>query len=297
MMNAVDFYCGQYLVNPVNQLILSPFPTELNKPLLVRLSILYHATVVLVNSQMTSIFYFLLGRVNNSISCACFERNTALAVKILASQKNARAQNYLGYLYESGKGVKQNNEKAFYYYRLAAHQNITNAQLKIGLMYLEGKGITQSDEQQAVFYLKLASDNGSLEARYRLSLLYLSGHGVEKNEKKALQLCQSTANNGYMLAQFKLAKSYEYGLNGVSKNQQKAAEYYKGAADQGHLEAKHRYGIFCCLGQGCSQNNQEAIKYLQSAYDLGYLESKIYLDKILSYENRVRIYHYWNMRE
>jgi TPR repeat protein len=62
--------------------------------------------------------------------------------KPLAELGYAEAQNNLGWLYQQGKGVKQDDEAAFKWYRLAAKQGNAVAQTNLGSMYENGAACT-----------------------------------------------------------------------------------------------------------------------------------------------------------
>ena len=73
-----------------------------------------------------------------------------------AEQGNANAQNNLGVMYDSGKGVPQSYQEAVKWYRLAAEQGNANAQNNLGAMYGSGKGVPQ-DFVQAHKWINLAA--------------------------------------------------------------------------------------------------------------------------------------------
>src|SRR5215470_2049819 len=57
----------------------------------------------------------------------------------LADQGNADAQSRLGFLYQNGRGVPQNDAAAVSWYRKAADQGRAPAQVNLGLFYEEGR--------------------------------------------------------------------------------------------------------------------------------------------------------------
>ncbi len=61
----------------------------------------------------------------------------------LAAGGDARAQAYLGSMYEKGIGVPLNFKVAAGWYRCASQQGIPQAQYALGLMYNGGKGVPQ----------------------------------------------------------------------------------------------------------------------------------------------------------
>ena len=59
----------------------------------------------------------------------------------LAEQGNSDAQFSLGYMYDNGHGVLEDDVEAVRWYRLAAEQGKVYAQFNIGVMYATGKGV------------------------------------------------------------------------------------------------------------------------------------------------------------
>ena len=86
----------------------------------------------------------------------------------LAEQGHALVQSHLGYMYENGKGVPQNDAKAVKWYRKAAEQGYIYAQFNLGVMYANGQGV-QRDYVVAHMWFILAATSGHEEARRLLS--------------------------------------------------------------------------------------------------------------------------------
>jgi TPR repeat protein len=76
---------------------------------------------------------------------AAYQRGDyATALKLwqpLAAQGNAFAQSNLGFMYDSGQGVKRDLGEAAKWYRLAAEQGNPRAQSNLGSMYAAGEGV------------------------------------------------------------------------------------------------------------------------------------------------------------
>lgn len=73
-----------------------------------------------------------------------------------AERGDPRAQSYLGFMYQYGRGVPQNYGLAVYWYRRAAEQGNATAQHLLGLMYDKGLGVV-SDHVLAHMWLNLAT--------------------------------------------------------------------------------------------------------------------------------------------
>jgi TPR repeat protein len=77
----------------------------------------------------------------------------------LADQGDAAAQTLLGYMYEVGQGVAQNDFEALTWYRKAADQGHPPAQHNMGVMYSAGRGVDRDDVAAVLWYRK-AADQG-----------------------------------------------------------------------------------------------------------------------------------------
>src|SRR4051794_26776184 len=88
----------------------------------------------------------------------------------LAEHGDAAAQSYLGFMFETGRGVPQNYTEAAMWYRRAAEQGDSLAQYSLGLLYDKGQGVPR-DIVEANKWLNLstsAAPPGAREARVRL---------------------------------------------------------------------------------------------------------------------------------
>ena len=88
----------------------------------------------------------------------------------LAEKGNTDAQYGLGLIYDSGKGVPQNNAEAVRWYRMAAEQGDADAQSSLGFLYAKGQGVPQ-DLVQAHLWLYLAAAQGDKGAAKERDLL------------------------------------------------------------------------------------------------------------------------------
>lgn len=88
----------------------------------------------------------------------------------LAEQGIPAAQSYLGFMFQTGRGVPQNYTEAAMWYRRAAEQGDTLAQYSLGLLYDRGQGVPR-DIVEASKWLNLATagaPRGAREARARI---------------------------------------------------------------------------------------------------------------------------------
>jgi TPR repeat protein len=88
----------------------------------------------------------------------------------LAEQGVPAAQSYLGFMFETGRGVPQNYTEAAMWYRRAAEQGDSLAQYSLGLLYDKGFGVPR-DIVEAAKWLNLstaAAPRRAREARARI---------------------------------------------------------------------------------------------------------------------------------
>ena len=102
----------------------------------------------------------------------------------LAEQGDAGAQYNLGFMYDRGYGVPENDAEAVKWYRLAAEQGFAPAQFNLGVTYRTGEGIPENDAE-AVRWYHLAAEQGHAEAQNNLGWMHQHGEGVPLNNIKA----------------------------------------------------------------------------------------------------------------
>ena len=116
--------------------------------------------------------------------------------KPLAEQGNASAQYNLGWMYDNGDGVPQDDKTALKWYTLAAEQDDARAQNNLGWMYANGKGVPQ-DYKTAGKWYTLAAEQEHPTAQNNLSVMYYLGKGVLRDYVYAHMWANISASNGY----------------------------------------------------------------------------------------------------
>jgi TPR repeat protein len=82
----------------------------------------------------------------------------------LAERGEPSAQAYLGFMFETGRGVPQNYTEAAMWYRRAAEQGDSLAQYSLGLLYDRGQGVPR-DVVEASKWLNLSTAGAPRRAR------------------------------------------------------------------------------------------------------------------------------------
>ncbi len=134
---------------------------------------------------------------------------------------------------------KNDSETAVGWYRKSAKQDYAPAQYRLGEMYDDGRGVAKNHDKAREWY-KLAADQGMVEARFKLNRHKKSpsedpDRVVVDDKTRAADRRQALA--GSVDAQIRLAKMYDKGL-GVPKDYVKAYAWYNIAASQGNAAAR-----------------------------------------------------------
>lgn len=183
--------------------------------------------------------------------------------KPLATDGNASAQYTLGWLYESGQGVKKDLQQATYWYTKAAKKGDIAAQYVLATMYQKGKGMP-IDLQQAVYWFTQAANQGDAIAQFQLGLFFQNGLGVTPNSQKSIDWFTKAAEQGHLNAQINLGKIYQSG-NGIKQDYLQAIFWYEKAATQGNALAQFYLGFVHEHGHGVKQNHQKAKEFYQKS--------------------------------
>ena len=120
---------------------------------------------------------------------------TALAQWMpLARVGDARAQNFLGFMYDNGEGVLEDDVEAVRWYRLASEQGSAKAQYGLGVMFANGEGVPQSNVYAHMWW-NLAAASGDRKASQNKSII-------------ASQMTSQELANAQELARACLRKNY-----------------------------------------------------------------------------------------
>jgi localization factor PodJL len=125
------------------------------------------------------------------------QRPGALAqLRAIADGGDARAQAYLGQLYENGRvGVQQNMTEARRWTARAASRGDATSMHNLALYLFRGEGGPQ-DLPEAAKWFRQASERGVVNSQYNLGLLYQSGSGVGRDLAEAYKWFLIAADGG-----------------------------------------------------------------------------------------------------
>lgn len=201
-------------------------------------------------------------------------------IKRAAEMGYNEAQLFLGWLYDCGEGIEQDNFEAVKWYRKAADQGNSTAMHNLGLCYLHGTGVEENDEEAVAWFHK--SGRIDQQSHYHLGLCYYYGIGVEVNYKKAFWYFENASkmythgyskDHNYIAATYWLGRCYKEGI-GVEQSESYANYYYSQSAGAGDADAQYAYGMLLMEDADSSPYMlKTAIEWLQRAADKGHEEA------------------------
>ena len=133
-----------------------------------------------------------------------------------ANLVSAYAQDQIGQMYSSGKGVAQSDGIAYKWFLLAAKGGNPYGQYNVGIDYLDGVG-TMQDFTQALYWLNQAANQKFPPVYAVLGVIYITGQGVKSDLVKANQYF----SEGAKLKDPNAMRNYGFNLftgTGINKN-------------------------------------------------------------------------------
>lgn len=211
------------------------------------------------------------------------------------------AMYYLGLIYKSSE-KPEDQEKAFYYFTLAAEEGDPLSKAQVGYLYDLGLGTFQ-DSKKAFEWIKEAVDDGVKSARTRLASMYIEGEGTNKDIDKGKKLLEEITDKG-IIEKFMLGKLYANEGNYYNalqmfkkllNKEKRIKQYREGTIDRSGYEAGMIYlfgeegyqkvrdsyeattqylvGIFYKYGNGVRSDLDESFKYLSLSAEKGHPEA------------------------
>jgi TPR repeat protein len=172
----------------------------------------------------------------------------------------------LGVACMEGKGVKQDFEKAGYWFRKAADQGDAKAMNALGALYSDGKGTSQ-DYKVANEWFEKSAKMGEPRAFYNLARMQEKGLGTTRNIDKAIDCYKKASDLGFLRAKIKLGEIYYFGDLGIKEDYSKAFPYFVDAAKYGDPDAENFLGTMYLQGLGTKADQEKArYWYLQAAH-------------------------------
>jgi len=182
----------------------------------------------------------------------------------LAEDGDALAQYTLGWMFESGQGVKKSEQQALIWYTKAANQGHMAAQNVLATMYSKGTGVAQDNKKAVSWFIK-AANQGDAIAQFQLGVHFQKGLGVEQDHKESLKWFKKSAAQGHITSQINLGKIYQFNKE-ATPDYKEAIKWYEKAASQGNALGQYYLAHMYEYGRGVNQDFKKSKSlYLQSA--------------------------------
>jgi hypothetical protein len=181
-----------------------------------------------------------------------------------AGNGDSQAMYDVGAMYQNGRGVAPDRDKAMEWYRKAATQHNPQAVSRLKLMQ---ENAARFDKTRA------QAGKGDPAEQYDLGNMYLMGVGVDIDYPKAIQAFEQAAGQGNDKASYKLGVIYYEGT-GVRADPQAAFKWFGQAALHGLPAAQYYYGRLYAEGKGTPRNDKLALEWLTRAVDNGFEQAR-----------------------
>lgn len=159
---------------------------------------------------------------------------TLAGVQAEAAKGQADAISTLGWMYETGRGVAEDDAKAVSLYRTAIAQGDAFGKWRMGVMIDEGAAKGTGAEAVALF--REAAAQKSPGATASLGVMYATGRGVPRDYEAAMRYYQAAARMGSARGIEGIGVLYANG-QGVTRNMDEALAHWMVAAAAGDEEA------------------------------------------------------------
>lgn len=184
-------------------------------------------------------------------------------IQDLSEEEDEVAQYLLGYYYQVGMVVEEDDAKALNIYEKAARQGNPHGMSVAADMYRLGEG-TAKDYAKAREWYNRGIELEDARSYYGLAGLYYNGEGVERDREQAFEYFKIAAEKDYTDAQSQLGYMYAYGL-GVEENDEEAVWWYRKAAEKGNVSGQYNLGVVYAKGEGISQDLDKAAEWYRKA--------------------------------
>lgn len=172
----------------------------------------------------------------------------------------------LGTMYYNGKGVKQDDEKAFEYFSRSAEMNNANALYAMGKYYAD-KNMDIYNPVTAKQYFLTAIKEGNEFAKYSLALLYTDATTDLFDIKRAIELLEEISEEN-VSAKYQLGKIYtdttfeKYDL-------QKGMKYFEECSELGNTNAMYQLGKVYADNTSNYYDIHKGMEYLEKSMHNG----------------------------
>ena len=187
--------------------------------------------------------------------------------QIAANQGHAEAINVVGEMYRNGEGVDQDCSKAFNHFQKASNAGCLLALVNWGTSFELGIGCQKNSGEAFDRYLQAAKQKFP-SGVYHVARCYKEGIGVESDPQKAFQWYLRAARKDFPEAFLEVAYCYDHG-RGVKSDWRRAAKWYRRSALSVNEIAATCLGEMYLKGEGVERNPSKALYWLHKASSWG----------------------------
>lgn len=199
--------------------------------------------------------------------------------KRAADAGSAWAMRNLGYVYQHGDGVAQDNQEAFKWFKKAAERGNIESMFEVGICYYRGE-VVPKDVVQSFSWCKKAADKGVVNAMNWVGSFYKDGEGVQQNFQEALKWFKKSGDGGNTDAMMNVSLMYFKGEH-ISEDKVAAFIWCEKAAKAGNSTAMDFLAWLYHRGFGTATDYSKAKYWYEKAIEAGNENSRKNLDSLL----------------
>lgn len=226
----------------------------------------------------------------SQILMADFQHELFNAQKRLANLGDAKAQYKLGVMYESGRGVDRNLDKAIEWMKKSSEQGYGLAKLRMRYTRILKSGTDKERDKNWIKQVQKLTDQGNGYGLLLSGLMYKNGIYVGKDLKKAAKLFSQANSKGMVEANtelYELEKLLPKETKPEPKPEPKPVEVKKPAKpvvvakkekqEPSPKDARDQYklGVMYENGRGIHRDLDKAIKWMEKSAEQGYGLAKL----------------------
>lgn len=197
----------------------------------------------------------------------------------------------VGWLYEEGLHVPEDDREAFGWYLRAAQAGEPTAMASVAHAYELGHGV-ERNMRMAIHWYKKSGAAGRLASYNWLGATYQSGIDVPRNWARAIHYYRIAAYRGYSLSMQNLGWLYMH-AEGLKPDYAKAFFWYKKAYDAGEPIAGDSLGILYSKGLGVERDPAKAFSYFLAAAEWGWADAMANLSVFYAESSRYPEAYFW----
>jgi TPR repeat protein/serine/threonine protein kinase len=216
----------------------------------------------------------LMGEAQRNLASQDFADALPILRKV-ADDGDPMAMDYLGVLYQTGKGVPHDSDQAREWFQKAAEAGNLAGVTNLGAIYGNGEGMHEDYDKAFECSLK-GAEAGNTVAMTNLGLLLKNAPAGSKESRKAYGWFQKAADSGQTIAMTNLGLLYETG-NGFPQDYTKARQWYRKAVSAGNAIAMTLLGLLQEEGKGGPRDYSEARRCYEKAAGAGDKNAMNYL--------------------